>query len=522
MGSENKSAVKAAALMMIITLVGKIMGLVREMFLASNFSVGMEASAFVAASQIPRVFFDVVFASAISASFIPVFNEYMKKHGKDEAFKLSNNFVTLIGILSCVITVLGIAFAPFLTEIFARGFNEETAQLCTRLLRLLFPTTVFTGIAFSFVGILQSMDEFNIPAAMSIASNLVIIVYFMFFNDRFGVYGLTVAFLIGWAMQALIQIPSLHKKGYRYKFYLNIKDSGIKKILMLMLPVMVSTWVQPINLAINTNFASTLYEGSGVSAVNYANTIYSIIVGVFVLSIANVIFPRLSRMSIDNDKESFGNTISATLEAMAFLIIPMTLGLMVLSSPVISIIYERGKFDSFAVEITSKALFYFSLGMPGFGIQNILSRAFYAKQNGKMPLISGIVSIGINIVLCVLLVGKMDVGGLALASALSQTVAALMLIIPMQRENKIINKKLITEIIKMTAAAIIMALAAVFIRNYVYSLLGKGYIINIIVAALSAAGGIIVYGICSLIFKINSMKLIISMALKIIKRGGNS
>ena len=160
--------------------------------------------------------------------------------------------------------------------------------------------------------------------------------------------------------------------------------------------------------------------------------------------------------------------------------------------------------------------------MPGFGIQNILRRAFYAKQNGKMPLISGIVSIGINIVLCVLLLGKMDVGGLALASALSQTVAALMLIIPMQRENKIINKKLITEIIKMTAAAIIMALAAFFIRNYVYSLLGKGYIINIIVAALSAAGGIIVYGICSLIFKINSMKLIISMALKIIKRGGNS
>ncbi len=121
---------------------------------------------------------------------------------------------------------------------------------------MLFPTTIFTGIAFSFVGILQSMDEFNVPAAMSIASNLVIIVYFVFFNDRFGVYGLTIAFLIGWAMQALIQIPSLMKKGYKYKFYINIKDEGLKKILVLMLPVMVGTWVQPINLAINTNFAS--------------------------------------------------------------------------------------------------------------------------------------------------------------------------------------------------------------------------------------------------------------------------
>ena len=309
MENDSKSAVKAAGLMMVITLIGKILGLVREMFLAGNFSVGMEASAFVAASQIPRIFFDVVFASAISASFIPVFNEYMKKKGKKEAFLLSSNFVTLIGILTTIITVLGIIFAPYLTTLFARGFDEQTASLCTTLLRVLFPTTIFTGIAFSFVGILQSMDEFNVPAAMSIASNLVIIIYFVFFNDMFGVYGLTIAFLIGWAMQALIQIPSLMKKGYKYKFYINIKDEGLKKILVLMLPVMVGTWVQPINLAINTNFASGLFVGSGVSAINYANTVYSIIVGVFVLSIANVIFPRLSRMSIDKDGESFSKTI---------------------------------------------------------------------------------------------------------------------------------------------------------------------------------------------------------------------
>ena len=522
MENDSKSAVKAASLMMIITLIGKILGLVREMFLAGNFSVGMEASAFVAASQIPRIFFDVVFASAISASFIPVFNEYMKKRGKKEAFLLSNNFVTLIGILTTIITVLGIIFAPYLTTLFARGFDEQTASLCTTLLRVLFPTTIFTGIAFSFVGILQSMDEFNVPAAMSIASNLVIIVYFLFFNDRFGVYGLTIAFLIGWAMQAIIQIPSLLKKGYKYRFYINLKDEGLKKILVLMLPVMVGTWVQPINLAINTNFASGLFDGSGVSAINYANTVYSIIIGVFVLSIANVIFPRLSRMSIDKDGESFSKTISGTLEAMAFLIIPMTVGPRILSEPVMKIIYQRGKFDDFATEITSRALFYFSLGMPGFGVQNILSRAFYARQKGRMPLISGLISIGVNIILCFVLTDRMDVGGLAVASAVSQTVAAVILFIPMQKESRIVTGTLVKEVIKMCISAVFMAVTVIIVKKTVGGFLSDSLLSNIIIAAASVVSGMAVYGICALILKINSMGFSINMVSKVLKRGGNS
>ena len=213
MTKEKNNAVKAVSFMMIITLIGKILGLVREQFLAWNYSIGPQANAFSTASLIPRIFFDVVFASAISASFIPVFNEYMQKKGKEEAFRLSNNFITMVGILTTILTMLGIIFAPQLTSCFASGFNAETAALCTSLLRILFPATIFTGLAFSFVGILQSMDEFNIPAAMSIASNAVIIIYYIFFNKRFGIYGLTIAFLIGWAMQALMQIPALLKES---------------------------------------------------------------------------------------------------------------------------------------------------------------------------------------------------------------------------------------------------------------------------------------------------------------------
>ena len=517
MTKEKNSAVKAVSFMMIITLVGKLLGLARDQFLAGNYSIGPEASAFLTASRIPRIFFDVVFASAISASFIPVFNEYMEKKGKEEAFKLSNNFITMVGMLTTLLTFFGIIFAPQLTAWFADGFDQQTAVLCTNLLRILFPATIFTGLAFSFVGILQSMDEFNIPAAMSIASNAIIIIYYVFLNDRFGIYGLTIAFLVGWAMQAFIQVPALLKKGYKYKPFVDFKDEGLKKIIALMLPVMVSTWIQPINLAINTKFASRLLEGSGVSAIEYANTVYSIIVGVFVLSVANVIFPRLSRMTIDDDKKQFGETVSITMEAMVFLLIPMMVGLMCLSEPIIRLIYQRGEFTQYATALTANALFFFSIGMVGFGIQAILSRAFYAEQNGRIPLLSGIISICVNIVLCNVLAPKMGVGGLALASAVSSIVAAIVLLIPMQKSNKIISKVLVLQIIKMIVSALIMAEVVILGKNTIISIFKPSFITSLLEVGIPTLCGIIVYMVFTRIFAVPQAKMVFEFAINFVK-----
>ena len=520
MTTKENNTIKVASLMMIITLIGKILGLVRDQFLASNYAFGMEASAFLTASRIPRIFFDAIFASAISASFIPVFTEYLQKKGKDEAFKLSSNFITIITVFTSVITFLGITFAPQLTMFFADGFDAETAALCTELLKIMFLATVFTGVAFSFVGILQSMEEFNIPAAMSIASNAVIIGYYIFFNEQFGIYGLTIAFLLGWGMQALIQIPSLIKKGYKYRPIFNFKDEGIVKIFALMLPVMVSTWIQPINLAINTKFASRLLEGAGVSAIEYANTVYSIIVGVFVLSIVNVIFPKLARLTTNNEEQEFNKTISETTETMMFFLIPMTVGLMCVSVPMISVIYERGVFGSYETQITASALFYFSIGMLGFGIQNILSRAFYAKQNGKMPLISGVFSITTNIILCIILSPRMGVSGLALASAISSIVSAVVLIVPMQKKNKLFSKMFFREILKMAGAALVMSVSvlAIYCGLGILTASLSSFAGSAITLIVSVVVGGTIYIIVSKILRINQCNLIFIMVNDFLKR----
>lgn len=517
MSQKGNQAVKAVSFMMMITLAGKILGLVREQFLAANYGLGMEAVAFMTASQIPRTFFDAVFASAISASFIPIFNEYLQKRGKEEAFSLANRFITMISAVTLVIMLFGIAFSEQFVWLFASGFDAQTAALSASLARMLFPTILFTGIAFSFVGILQSLDEFNIPAAISVASNVIILIYFVFFNQKFGIYGLTAAFLIGWAMQAFIQIPALQKKGYWYRPDFHFRDEGLKKIGKLMLPVMIGTWVQPINFTINCRFASQLYNGAEkLAALQYANNLYTIIVGVFVLAIANLIFPKLSRISSGKDKAEFGSTVKITLRSMMFLLIPMMVGIMALSRPLVSLIYERGSFGADGTLLTTTALFFFSLGVMGYGVQTILSRAFYANQDGKTPFYAGIVSVVVNTVLSGLLLKPMGVGGLALAAAASSSVAAMVLLVStVKRYPEIIDKKLILSLGKMAASAGVMLFFVLGSFRFLEPRVGTGIFGRILVLAIPAGLGALIYMALTIILKVEEGRMVFALLEKL-------
>ncbi len=520
---KKNSAVKAVSFMMLITLFGKVLGLVREQLLAANYGNGMEANAFTIASLMPRTFFDAVFASAISASFIPIFNEYLQKKGKEEAFALSNRFITLMGAVTIVMTLVCEVFSSQFVWLFAGGFDAETTALAAGLSRIMFPTIFFTGVAFSFVGILQSLDEFNIPAALSVASNAVIIIYYILWNDRFGVYGLAVAFLIGWGLQALMQIPSMGKKGYHYRPSFHFRDEGIRKIMVLMLPVMVGTWIQPINLLINNRFASLLdMTGTtlsyGNTALQYANNLYLIIVGVFVLAIANLVFPKLSR--ITGDSEDFGQTVRVTLRSMMFFLIPMMVGVMVLSKPFVKLIYERGSFDAVGTELTGTALCFFSIGMIGYGVQTILSRAFYAQQEGKMPLVAGVFSIAVNAALCVLLMEPMGLGGLALASAVSSTVAALVLFVPtVKKYPGILDGALVRDLCKMAFCAGVMLVCVWLPYRFLAARLADGLITRLILVCIPTGIGVVVYMALTYLFRVEESRMAFDIARKLLRHG---
>ena len=486
----RKKNIRTVGVMMALTLLGKVLGLVRDMLLGQNFATGMAADAFMTASRIPRNFFDAIFASAISASFIPVFNEYLERRGKEEAFRLSSAFITLMTLLTAALSALGMLFAAPVTALLASGFDAPTAALCTQLLRILFPLMLFTGLAFSLVGILQSLGEFNIPALLSAASNAVIILYYIFFVDRFGVTGLAVAFLVGWSVQVLIQLPALRRLGYRWQPML--RHEGLRKILRLAGPVLVSTWVQPLNLTVATRYASHI-EG-GASALEYANTLYTIVAGVFVLSIANVIFPELSRYAAREDVSAMGESIAGTLSAMLFLLTPMAAGLAVLARPVVRLLYEWGEWDAHSTDLTAGALAFLALGMLGYGVQIILSRAFYAEQKGRVPLLAGAVSVIANIILCQLLMPPMGLRGLALASAASLILPALVLLIAAaKRYRALLSRAALADFTKMLASAALMGAAVWLAQGALAARLGDGLVSRVLLTALPALLGVAVY-----------------------------
>ncbi len=520
MSPSQDNASRTISTVMVITLLGKVLGLLRDRLLAVYYGTGMEANAFYTASLIPRVFFDAIFASAIAACFIPVFSGYLAKQGKKEAFQFSASFITLMLFLTTLLCGVGMLFAPQLVTLFASGYDAETTALAVSLTRVMFPTIIFTGAAFAFVGILQALNNFHIPALISSVSNVAIIAYFLFLNSEFGIYGLAIAYLVAWLLQALVQIPSLHRLGYRQRLGFEWRSQGMYQVFVLMIPVMVSTWVQPINLTINSHFASYLYEGAGVSAIQIATTLYLIIAGVFVLSVTNVIFPKLSYLTTLGREEDFQSTLRETLRGTLFLILPMGAGLMVVATPLVDFIYGGGEFDAFSVQITAQALCWLSMGMVGYAIQNILSRAYFAKQDGKIPLIAGGLAILANGALCALLLEPLGITGLALSSALSSTLYALLLLIPLERSAyPIFQLDFYTAFLRMVGATALMAVSAWSVMGLVGNLLGGEKLSLLLTLGATALVGDGVYFLAAILLGLSEGQLILSTVKRVIKRG---
>jgi len=478
-------ALKTVSFMVIATMLAKVMGMVRDIFFAGNYGTGIEASAFLNASRIPLLFFDLTLGAAILSTFIPVFNRYLEKGDKKGAFDFSNSFINLVVIISTAFCIIGVIFAKNLADFIAPGMSVEARTLTSQLLMVLLPTTIFTSLAFAFVGILQSFDEFNIPAIISLVSNLAVIIYLLFLNKTYGIFGVAVAMLIGWSLQVFVQIPSLIKKGYRYRFILNLRNDGILDVFKLALPILISSWVQPICVMINTIFASYLNDGHAVSGLEFANRLYIIIVGVFTFGITNYIFPSLSKLSGGGNADGFKNVMSRSIRVMLLIIAPIMVGMMLLARPIIAVVYGRGQFDETSIMLTSTALFFYSIGMISFGINEIINKCFYAMKDGKTPMIASICGITTTLILAFTFtkILNLGIGGLALSASISAIVVSVMLIITMTKKvGTIFDKQLLIYIGKIGIATVIMAIAVITAKGLA---LNMGKFMQLIIPTLA-------------------------------------
>lgn len=456
-----KNSVRTVSNIFIIIFLSKLLGQAREMLIASSYGTGMEANAFLTATQIPLNFFDIILGAAIVSAFVPVFNEKLSLNGMNSANKFAGNFVGIVLVISVVLSVIGVICSGFLVSVMAKGFDNNTAILTSKLLKIMFPSVIFTAVAYSYAGVLQSLGEFKAPAAMSLVSNGITILYLLLFKNKFGVYGLSVSMLFGWMMQFALLIPYLIKFNFKFGFSLNFLSDEMKKVYKLALPILLSSWAQPLNVMFNTFLASFLDDSSAVSAMNYANKLYLIIASVFTVAITNLILPELSRLFSDKKEKESAVVISNSLKATTLFIVPVMTLFILFAKPIVEIVYKSGNFDERSVMLTSSALMFYSIGMIGFSWQEVLNKSFYSMQKSKIPMQTAFITIGANILLSLALFKPLGIKGLALSASLAATLSGLLLFRKLVKVNSYIPvKEILGVLLKSFVSAILMGVFA--------------------------------------------------------------
>ena len=505
--------------MVFLTLGAKLCGMFRDMLIASNYATGNDAIAFFTASRIPILLFDVIIGGVISSTFIPVFNEYLERRDEKGAFRFANNYVNLVLLITVIITVFGILFHKGLINLMAPELDSATKELAGVLSNIMFPMVIFTGLDFSMVGLLQSYGEYNIPSMMSFVSNLILSIYFFTFGTRFGIKGLAVAMRIGWSSQILIQIPWLRKFGYRYRPSMEFRSEGIQKAARLALPMLISTWVQPLCSIITMRLASGIDGGRAIPALEYANKLYIIVVGVFTFVVTNLIFPYLSRAGASGDTERVKKLTSKSLKSVALVILPVMATTFVLATPIVKLIYQRGNFTENDVPLTAAALSFYTIGMLGNGFLEVLNKSFFAGQNSKTPMKTAILSMLVNVALSYILAKAMGIGGLALAVAASACVnAGLNMFYLHKQRGRLFEKEEFLAFANMAVSAAVMG-GVIYIVYRCLPALANTSLDKICKVAVPCAAGFIAYGILILLTRVSEGRELIKIFMKTGKGG---
>lgn len=495
--------------LMIATVIAKILGFGREIVLASVYGTTMYSDVYITCMNIPVVIFASI-GSALSTTFIPMFFSIKEKEGEKEALKYTNNVFNIVVILCILLSILGLIFTENLVKIFAIGFEGERLLIAIKFTRIIITSIIFTGLSYIMTSYLQIKNNFTVPGLISIPKNLIIIVSILL-SVKYGPYCMIWGTLIGMSVEFIFQLPFAIKNGYRYNLYINIKDKNLKKTILLICPVLIGVAANQINIMFDRTLASTLVEGS-ISALNYANKLNTFVMGLFILSISAVVYPMLSKLSLNKDRSKFTKIIVNSINSIVLLVMPISVGAIVLANPIVKILFERGEFDHRATEMTAIALSMYSLGMVAYGVSDILTKVLYSLQDMKTPMINGIVTVAINILLNIILLKHMELAGLAFSTSMSLVACVLLLFIELKKKIGYFGQdKIIKTGIKSFFASIIMGIITVIAHKTILNYLSVGMVNEIIALFGSVIVGVISYGILVVLLKIEEIEMLLDM-----------
>jgi putative peptidoglycan lipid II flippase len=420
-GGTERLNTKAAGVIGLAVMCSRVLGLAREQICAALFGGGGAMDAFTAAFRIPNLLRDLFAEGALSTAFVTTFSKTIARSGDAAAWRLANKVGTLTLVVLGSICVAGMVFSSQLVSVMAPGFDPQKAALTAQLTRIMFPFIVMVSMAALVMGMLNAKNVFGVPAMASSFFNIGSIVGGVtlgaWIDPGFGpraLIGLAIGTLLGGALQFAVQLPPLLQLGYRYRPDFRWRDQGVEAILRLMGPSVIAASTTQFNVLVNSMFASTLGDGP-IFWLAIAFRLMQLPLGLFGVALGTVTLPLLSRLVVAGQMTGFRAELARAMRLMFLLTVPSSIGLMMLAEPIISVLYQHGKFDAYETAQAAGALRFYAIGLAGYAALKVLVNAFYALDRRKTPMFVSFLAVALNLLFNWIFTFQLHWGHLGLA-----------------------------------------------------------------------------------------------------------
>jgi len=497
---ETVRLAKAAGLVSSMTLVSRLLGLVREQVFAALLGAGYHSDAFRIGFRIPNLLRDLFAEGALSAAFLPTYARTRKEGGEEAGFRLANGVLTFLAVVLGLLVLAAIALAWPIVATIAPGFDDAPgkAELTVRLSRVMMPFLPLVSFAAVAMGMLNAEGRFGVPALSPALFNVVtiawaLVLWSLGLSADQVVLGWALGTLAGGLAQFLIQVPSLRRLGWRFRPLWAPGDPGLRQIGSLMAPATVGLAAVQVNIFVSSIFASR--EPGAVSWLDYAFRLLYLPIGLFGVAVGTIATAGLARRAAEADFEGLRRTLRQSLSMLAYLTIPASVGLMVLGVPVVRLLYERGRFTAADTQQTAVALVLYSIGLLGYTGVKVLAPAFYALGTPRVPLAASALAVVTNLAVIFLGHGALGFRAIALGTALGSLLnAGCLLVVFQRRVGGLLGQGLLRGIARMALAAAVMGVLAWLAAGALERALGTaGLVAQLATGLVPVAAGAALY-----------------------------
>jgi putative peptidoglycan lipid II flippase len=496
-GRQAGRIARSTAFFSVATAASRIVGLVREVVAASYYGISGPMSAFTIAFQVPNLIRSLFADAALQPAFVPVFTEQLEEGNYREAFRLASTLLLIVTMVLGAITAAFVLAAPVVMPLFAPGFKGEILDLTITLSQVLFPILILLGMSGIVVGILNSYDRFGAFAIAPLFWNLTIIAVLVFaeplFHGHNRIYAYAIGILAGTLVQLLIPVFDLRNTPFKFNWSFEWRHPGVRRVLLLMLPVTISLGLINFNLLINSFFGS-LVSDEAPAAIDKAFRIYQLPQGIFSVAIATVLFPTLARYASRGAIDDLRATLANGMRQILFVLVPATAAVLALSEPMIRLVYQRGAFDAAETTLVATALFWFAFSLPTNGLYLLQTRTFFSLQRPWMATGLAGLDLVVSTVAAWALYKPFGTGGIVAGTGIGTSAAAVAQAVVLRRElGGLELGRLFATTAKIAAASLALAAASYGTWHVLDAALGGGLFGEIVALSAGLAVGAVVY-----------------------------